>query len=156
MTCRIISFSLKSFLVNQSRPASYRQFQNVGSLFSATNHSSSSAAYSARPIVLAQFNSLRSFHSSSSRCSDGGRHDNEIPPLMGQVRRIIVPNLFKSIGNFFQTILIIKPYFDSDFTLTEFIQVKQLTLFHQSAVKAGYNYVFNNNVVIRELSKRFK
>lgn len=150
MTCRIISSSLKNFLVNQSRSASYHQFQNAGSCFFVTYQSSTASANSARCIQPAQFN--RKFHSSCPRYSDG-RQDNEIPPLMAQVKRIIVPNLFKSIGNFFQTILIIKPYFDSDFTLTEFIQVKQLKLLHQSEVTYCKN-VINN--IDRELNKRFK
>ena len=108
MICRIVSSSLKASLVNYSRPASYRQLRNVQSSLLLT-YSPVTATVDSIP---AQFK--RNF-------SNGGRQDTEIPPLMTQSKRVIVPNVFKSIGNFFQTILIIKPYFDSDFTLTEFI-----------------------------------
>ncbi|CAH1954994.1 unnamed protein product [Acanthoscelides obtectus] len=46
---------------------------------------------------------------------------NKLPPLMPDVPKIVWPSLLKSIRNFILATFIIRPYFDNDFSLSEFV-----------------------------------
>jgi hypothetical protein len=52
--------------------------------------------------------------------SDGGPPSNKLPPLM-DFPKITWPSLMKSIRNFILATFIIKPYFDRDFNLPDFV-----------------------------------
>nr|CAH7744099.1 unnamed protein product [Callosobruchus chinensis] len=50
-----------------------------------------------------------------------GPPSNRLPPLMPDATKIVWPSLLKSIRNFILATFIIKPYFDNEFSLSEFV-----------------------------------
>ena len=52
--------------------------------------------------------------------SDDSPANNKLPPLMN-FPEIVWPSLIKSIRNFVLATFIIKPYFDRDFNLSDFV-----------------------------------
>ena len=77
-------------------------------------------------------------HTSSCNRSEDRSPPLDRPRLMNHPKEIIWPSLFRSVQNFLQTALIIRPYLDHDFTLTDFSQgAKQALLVISSHLARG-------------------
>ncbi len=122
MTSLILPLSLKTLMC--TRPLVCRQFTNVLRLNSLCN----------RPLAAVSRRHLFTSTSACQRFSDR----NQLPQLMNHPKEIVWPSVFKTISGFMQSALIIRPYFDNTFNMTDFSQgAKQALLVISSHLARG-------------------
>lgn len=122
MTSIILPLSVKTFMC--TRPLVCRQFTNVLRGNSLCN----------RPLAAASRRHLFTSTSACQRFSDR----NQLPKLMNHPAEIVWPSVFKTISGFMQSALIIRPYFDNNFNMTDFsLGAKQALLVISSHLARG-------------------
>ena len=85
------------------------------------------------------FNSRELYSSSRNSAWNGPKQEKKMPELMTNSSRFLqVPDMFKSINNNFFKHPMLKPYFDADFTLAEFLRgAKQAIQFISNKISDG-------------------
>lgn len=82
--------------------------------------SETSSTNTSRKLVINRLFSTSSIHYSSDQIPDKPKHSRRLPPLM-EFQEIVWPSLLKTIKNWVLINFIIKPYFDNNFTIQDFI-----------------------------------
>ncbi|KAK4029917.1 hypothetical protein OUZ56_022876 [Daphnia magna] len=139
MTYRFMSSTART--IHQSR--SLWATQTKSALFHSHLPEGLLAIKQAQLSVVSALPANRSYlHTSTSIWSEN-RNESEqpiaqLPQLMNNPPHIVWPSFFKSVSNLMSSFLIIKPYFDNDFSLKEFVRgTKQALLVIANALAVG-------------------